>query len=61
MYILGTIKPSKFALLVGTTRRHLQYLDKIGAFKAYRTNTNRRFYTKEDVERFKKLQEPFFL
>lgn len=55
MYILGTLKPKEFANSTGVSIRRLQYLDKIGAFKAFRTNTNRRFYIYEDIERFNKL------
>ncbi|MFI3325937.1 MAG: MerR family transcriptional regulator [Clostridia bacterium] len=57
MYILGTLKPQEFANSTGVSVRRLQYLDKIGAFKAYRTNTNRRFYLYEDVNRFNKLAD----
>jgi predicted site-specific integrase-resolvase len=40
------------AAYLGYCTKHLQKLDRIGVFKARRTETNRRYYTKEDLEGF---------
>lgn len=45
-------KPSKFAEMVGVHIKTLQKWDREGKLKAYRTPTNRRFYTQEQYERY---------
>lgn len=46
-------KPQKFAELLGVTVRTLQRWDVSGKLKAYRTPTNRRYYTYEQYLLFK--------
>lgn len=46
------LKASEFAKRVGYHYKTIQVLDQKGIFKAKRTQTNRRFYTEEDVELF---------
>lgn len=45
-------KPGEFAKLLNVTVRTLQRWDNAGVLKAYRTNTNRRFYTHEQYLNF---------
>lgn len=47
-------KPKDFAKLVGVSVKTLQRWDNEGIFKAYRTPTNRRYYTYEQYLQFKK-------
>ena len=46
-------KPQKFAEMLGVTVRTLQRWDNSGKLKAYRTPTNRRYYTYEQYLLFK--------
>lgn len=45
-------KPQEFAKLVGVSVLTLQRWDNSGKFKAYRTPSNRRYYTEEHLEKF---------
>ena len=45
-------KPGEFARLIGVCIKTLQRWDKEGILKAYRTPTNRRFYTHEQYDRY---------
>jgi putative resolvase len=45
-------KPAQFAQLIGVHVKTLQRWDRLGIFKAYRTPTNRRYYTQEDYQRY---------
>lgn len=42
-------KPKDFAKLVGVTVNTLQRWDRIGVLYAYRTPTNRRYYTEDQL------------
>jgi predicted site-specific integrase-resolvase len=45
MYIMNTYRPNEFAKLIAKTTSTLQRWDREGILKAYRSPTNRRFYT----------------
>ena len=45
-------KPKEMAELLGVTVRTLQRWDKAGTLIAYRTPTNRRYYTQEQLEEY---------
>ena len=47
-----TYKPGEFAKLIGVHIKTLQRWDNNGTLKAYRTPTNRRFYTKEQYDEY---------
>ena len=47
-------KPSQFARLIGVHVKTLQRWDKAGILVAKRTITNRRYYTDEDYENYRK-------
>ena len=44
---MDVYKPGEFAKLIGVHIKTLQKWDRKGVLKAYRTPTNRRFYTQE--------------
>lgn len=45
-------KPKEMAELLGVTVRTLQRWDKAGKLIAYRTPTNRRYYTQDQLEEY---------
>lgn len=45
--------PSQFGKLIGKTVKTLQRWDNSGVFPAKRTPTNRRYYTEEDLLKYK--------
>ena len=45
-------KPKEMAELLGVTVRTLQRWDKSGKLIAYRTPTNRRYYTQDQLEEY---------
>ena len=45
-------KPKEMAELLGVTVRTLQRWDKAGNLIAYRTPTNRRYYTQDQLEEY---------
>ena len=47
---MNTYKPKDFAKMLGVTVRTLQKWDVAGKLKAFRTPTNRRFYTQEQLD-----------
>ena len=47
---MNTYKPKDFAKRLGVTVRTLQKWDVAGKLKAFRTPTNRRFYTQEQLD-----------
>lgn len=49
---MSNYKPQEFATLVGVTVKTLQRWDRDGKLKAYRTPTNRRYYTEEHLAKF---------
>lgn len=49
-------KPKEFAELVGVSVKTLQRWDRDGILKAYRTPTNRRYYTVDQYLQFKGKQ-----
>jgi putative resolvase len=49
-----TYKPSAFARKIGVHIKTLQRWDKGGIFVARRTPTNRRYYTQEDYQKYRK-------
>jgi hypothetical protein len=50
----NTYKPNEFAKLIGVSVTTLQRWDNAGKLKAYRTPTNRRFYTHEQYTEYMK-------
>lgn len=46
-------KPKEFSELIGVSIKTLQRWDKKGILKAFRTPTNRRYYTIEQYMKFK--------
>lgn len=48
------LKPKEASALLGVAVSTLQYWDRIGKLKAFRTVNNRRYYTKEQIDEFKK-------
>ena len=47
---MSNYKPQKFSKMIGVSVRTLQRWDKEGILKAYRTPTDRRYYTDEQYE-----------
>lgn len=47
---MGNYKPNEFARLIGVSIKTLQRWDNSGIFKAFRTPTNRRYYTHQQYE-----------
>lgn len=45
-----TYKPSEFSKMVGVSVKTLQRWDRDGVLKAYRSPTNRRYYTDEQIK-----------
>jgi len=49
---MGTYKPQVFAEMVGVSVKTLQRWDRRGKLKAFRTPTDRRYYTDEHIKVF---------
>lgn len=49
-------KPKEFSELVGVSVKTLQRWDRDGILKAYRTPTNRRYYTVDQYLQFKRSE-----
>lgn len=54
MIAVQILKPREVSAVLGVAVSTLQYWDRIGRLKAFRTNTNRRYYTKNQIDEFKK-------
>lgn len=54
MRILSKYKPKEFAEMLGVSVKTLQRWDKQGKLKAYRTPTDRRYYTDTQLREFAK-------
>ena len=52
--IMPNYKPQKFAQMIGVSVKTLQNWDKAKILVAYRTPTDRRFYTHEQYENYMK-------
>lgn len=52
MCFLITYKPQQFAQIIGVSVKTLQRWDNEGKLKAYRTLSNRRYYTEEHILKF---------
>jgi DNA-binding transcriptional MerR regulator len=48
------LKPKEVSIILGVAVSTLQYWDNIGKLKSFRTDNNRRYYTKNQIEEFKK-------
>jgi DNA-binding transcriptional MerR regulator len=55
MITMQILKPKEAANILNVAVSTLQYWDKIGKLKSFRTCTNRRYYTKEQIDEFKKI------
>ena len=51
---MNTYKPQDFAEMIGVSVKTLQRWDNDGKLKAFRTPTDRRYYTNEHLEYFNK-------
>ena len=52
------LKPNEMAKRLNVTVGTLQRWDREGKLKAYRTQTNRRYYTEEQVNNFLNIETP---
>lgn len=57
MYGKNEIKTGTFAKMVNVNIKTLIYYDITGQFKAFRTSTNRRYYTHNQVGLWKKFKK----
>jgi len=55
MIAMQILKPKEASTLLGVAVSTLQYWDRIGKLKAFRTVNNRRYYTKEQIDEFKRF------
>lgn len=55
MIVMQILKPREASTLLGVSVSTLQYWDRIGKLKAFRTSNNRRYYTKEQIDEFKRF------
>ena len=55
MYKDNQIKIGKFAKMIDENIKNLIYYDNIGYFQAFRTDTNRRYYTTDHIEKWKQM------
>jgi len=51
---MSNYKPKEFAKMIGISVRTLQRWDREGKLIAFRTPTNRRYYTDEHLQQFNK-------
>lgn len=54
MQQLSKYKPKEFAEMIGVSVKTLQRWDNMGKLKAYRTPTDRRYYTDKQLKEFAK-------
>jgi len=52
--VVQILKPKEASAILGVSVSTLQQWDNIGKLKAFRTSTNRRYYTKQQIDEFKK-------
>lgn len=57
MYESHQIKTGIFANMIGVNIKTLIYYDITGQFKAFRTDTNRRYYTKDHLKEWNRLHK----
>ncbi len=55
MIIMEILKPKEVSVMLNVAVSTLQYWDRIGKLKAFRTVNNRRYYTKEQIDKFIKF------